>query len=535
MDRRSLLKLGLALGMGLPFTLTAGSGAWAAAPSVPSVPPVNRHPFNFDWLRNHARKLSELEYQPAEDQLPARLTALDWDQYQQIQYRPDQALWKNRNSVFQVRFFHLGLFFFEPVQFFELVDGQAQPIGYKPEHFSYGDNTDLADLLLDLPENLGYAGFRLHFHQDFDRDIAAFLGASYFRAVGESRQYGLSARGFAVDTGLPKAEEFPRFRTFWLQRPEPGDLHLTVYALLDSPSLTGAYRFVIHPGRNLDMAVSASIFPRKALNRFGVTPLTSMYQTGENNRRMATDWRPEIHDSDGLAIWNGNGERLWRPLTNPENLRVSHFVDKNPKGFGLLQRDRNFDHYQDDGVFYDRRPSLWVQPGGNWGEGAMMLVEIPARDETFDNIVAFWNPEKPWLPGNEYPVRYRLTWGEDMPDQNRELGTVRATRTGIGGVVGQPRTYFSRRFAVDFSGGTLAMLDGETEVEAEVTASRGRVELVSARPLKAINGFRAMFDLVPEASTGPVELRLYLKLGSQALTETWLYQYLPPEPGDRKL
>ncbi|HKK56589.1 glucan biosynthesis protein [Marinobacter sp.] len=526
MDRRSLLKLGLALGAGLPFTLTVGSGVRASAHS-PSA--SAGQPFSYDWLREHARELSARDYQPASNDLPARLTALNWDQYQQIRYRPDQALWRNRDSAFQIQFFHPGLYFLEPVKFFELVDGRAHKIGYESDHFDYGDNAGLAELSPDLH----YAGFRLHFHQDFDRDLAAFLGASYFRAVGESRQYGLSARGFAVDTGLPVAEEFPRFRTFWLQRPEPGDLHLTVFALLDSPGLTGAYRFVIHPGRNLDMAVSASIFPRTPLHRFGVAPLTSMYQTGENDRRMATDWRPEIHDSDGLAIWRGNGERLWRPLTNPANLRVSHFVDTGPRGFGLFQRDRNFDHYQDDGVFYDRRPSLWVEPGEDWGEGAVLLVEIPTRDETFDNIVAFWNPARAWLPGNEYPLSYRLTWGEKMPDQAQELARVRATRTGIGGVVGQPRTYFSRRFAVDFSGGTLAMLDAEAGVEAVVSASRGRTELISARPLHALDGFRAMFDLVPGDDTDPIELRLYLKLGNQALTETWLYQYIPPEPEHR--
>lgn len=526
MDRRSLLKFGFALAAGLPLTLT-GTGQVMASDSAKASD--QERAFSFDWLREHARTLSERAHQPAGDNLPAPLKALDWDQYQQIRYRPDQALWRNRDSAFQIQFFHLGLYFLEPVQFFEVVDGRARPIGYQPEHFDYGDNTALAD----LPEDLGYAGFRLHFHQDFDRDLAAFLGASYFRAVGESRQYGLSARGFAVNTGLPVAEEFPRFRSFWLQRPQPGDLHMTVYALLDSPSLTGAYRFEIHPGRNLNMDVTAAIYPRKPLERFGVAPLTSMYQTGENDRRMANDWRPEIHDSDGLAIWNGSGERLWRPLTNPESLRTSHFVDSAPRGFGLLQRDRNFDHYQDDGVFYDRRPSLWIEPGEDWGEGSVILVEIPTRDETFDNIVAFWNPAQSWRPGNEYRVNYRMTWGEDMPHAPTELGTVRATRTGIGGVVGQPREEFSRRFAVDFAGGTLGMLDGDAGVEAVVTASRGETELVSARPLEAINGFRAMFDLVPDESTDPIELRLYLKLGEQALTETWLYQYLPPDPEDR--
>lgn len=528
MDRRRLLKLGLALSAGLPFALTSGSRTLASEPAPNA---ANAQPFSYDWLRQRARALAGQAYQAPSKTLPAPLRSLDWDQYQQIRYRPDQALWRDRNSAFQLQFFHLGLYFLEPVQCFEVIDGHAHPLGYDPDHFDYGDNTGFDG----LPPDLGYAGFRLHFHQDFDRDIAAFLGASYFRAVGESRQYGLSARGFAVNTGLPVAEEFPRFRSFWLQRPEPGDLHLTVYALLDSPSLTGAYRFVIHPGAHLDMDVSASIYPRETLARFGVAPLTSMYQTGENDRRMATDWRPEIHDSDGLAIWNGGGERLWRPLANPETLQVSHFVDRAPKGFGLLQRDRDFGHYQDDGVFYEKRPSLWIEPAGDWGEGAVLLVEIPTRGETFDNIVAFWNPASPWQPGTEYQLGYRMTWGEHMPHQAPELGSVRATRTGVGGVIGQPRRHFSRRFAVDFSGGTLDMLDASAGVEAIVSASRGDTELVSARPLHAIDGFRAMFDLVPDDRTDPIELRLYLRLGRQALTETWLYQYHPPAPENRSL
>ncbi|CAN0603063.1 unnamed protein product, partial [Ectocarpus sp. 12 AP-2014] len=212
---------------------------------------------------------------------------------------------------------------------------------------------------------------------DFRRDLVAFLGASYFRAVGESRQYGLSARGLAIDTGLSREEEFPDFTAFWLETPAAGATDVVVHALLDSPSITGAYRFRLRPGKNMVMDISASLYPRQAIERIGIAPLTSMYQTGENDRRKANDWRPEIHDSDGLALWTGAGERLWRPLVNPRTLRVSHFRDDNPRGFGLMQRDREFSHYQDDGVFYERRPSLWVEPRQGWGSGDVVLVEIP--------------------------------------------------------------------------------------------------------------------------------------------------------------
>ena len=214
-------------------------------------------------------------------------------------------------------------------------------------------------------------------------------------------------------------------------------------------------------------------------------------------------------------------------------------MDENPRGFGLLQRDRNFDHYQDDGVFYDRRPSVWVEPARGtgrdpWGRGAVQLVEIPTADETFDNIVAFWRPEQMPKPGAEALLAYRLSWGLESPDR-ADLATVQATRTGIGGVVGRPRTYYSRRFAVDFAGGPLASLDADAAVEPVITASRGEVEITSARPLAAIHGWRALFDLKPtDDSVEPVDLRLYLRAGDRPLSETWLYQWTPPAAADRK-
>jgi glucans biosynthesis protein len=247
---------------------------------------------------------------------------------------------------------------------------------------------------------------------------------------------------------------------------------------------------------------------------------------------MANDWRPEIHDSDGLSMHRGNGEWLWRPLSNPSTLRFNAFADDNPRGFGLMQRDRNFENYQDDGVFYERRPSLWVEPRGNWGAGAVQLVEIPTVDETFDNIVAFWNPATPVPPGQEMLWAYRLSWGAE-PAPRPALAQCVATRTGVGGVVGQKRKYFSWRFAVDFAGGDLALVDAKTEVEAVISASRGRIEITSARPLASIRGWRAMFDVVPDASTEPIGLRLFLRARGQALSETWIYEWTPPPMAQR--
>jgi glucans biosynthesis protein len=482
--------------------------------------------FDYAWLKGQARALANSTYQPSVRHLPEAVQALDWDQHQAIRYRADRALWALEHRRFRVKFFHLGLYYQRPVRMYEVVEGQAQELAYDPALFDYG-TSGLQDV--PLPEALGFAGLRVNFHTNWEHDVAVFLGASYFRAVGGELQYGLSARGLAIDTGMERPEEFPMFTAFWLELPAPEAGTLTVYALLDSPSMAGAYRFTIVPAATLVMEVNAALYPRQAVERLGIAPLTSMFQYGENDRRMANDWRPEIHDSDGLAMWSGSGEWLWRPLVNPAQLRFNAYLDENPRGFGLLQRDHNFDHYQDDGALYHRRPSLWVEPLSSWGKGSVQLVEIPTVDETFDNIVAFWNPTDKPQPGQELLFSYRLHWGAQMP-RRPPLAQVVATRTGLGGVVGQKRRYFSWRFVVEFAGGDLGLLGKNTRVEPVITASRGQVEIPSARPLEAVRGYRAIFDLRPtDDSVAPVNLRLYLHANGQALTETWLYQWIPLE------
>jgi len=527
MDRRQFLTRAVtalaAAGLPLPLSVLASP-----------LPLGRRHPFDYAWLKGHARALAGRPYQARSESLPAQVAALDWDQYQSIAFRQDHALWGDLpGSRFQAKFFHLGLYFKRPVRMFEVAGGQAQELAYDPGMFDYGRSGIDGE---QLPKDLGFAGFRLNSPEDSKRDWAAFLGASYFRAVGSSMQYGLSARGLAIDTGMPRPEEFPDFTAFWLERPAPGSETLVVYALLDSPSVAGAYRFAITRGEPLVMDVDAALYPRREIERLGIAPATSMYQVGENDRRMDWDWRAEIHDSDGLAMHTGAGEWIWRPLGNPAQLRFNAFADANPRGFGLLQRDRNFDHYQDDGVFYEQRPSLWVEPKHGWGRGWVQLVEIPTVDETFDNIVAFWHPEARPQPGQELLFGYRLFWGEHPPARP-PLAECVATRTGLGGVVGRKREYFSWRFAVDFSGGGLAALAAaNAEVKAVVETSRGRLETISARPLHALQGYRAMFDVVPpDDSTTQVDIRLYLRHQGRALTETWLYQWNPPPPAERVL
>lgn len=509
--------------------LVLSTTAWAAT-DLPT--PTGGTSFDYAWLKGRAQFLASKPYVNHAGEIPAALKSLSWDNYMQLAFDSDSSLWKKDDVLFRAELFHLGLFFKTPITIYELQEGKVKEIDYTPDLFKYGTSGVKGK---DLPKNLGFAGFRFRYHTDWARDLIAFLGASYFRGVGGEMQYGMSARGLAVDTALPRDEEFPTFTHFWLEKPRQGSDTATVYALLDSPSVTGAYRFDIRPGQTLTMRVDAAIYPRKPIERLGVAPLTSMFMVGENDRRTAHDWRQELHDSDGLAMLNGNGEWIWRPLNNPPFLRFNAYMDHNPRGFGLIQRDQNFDHYQDDGVFYEKRPSVWIEPVGNWGTGSVQLVEIANVDETFDNIVAFWNPAEPVQAGQELLYSYNMYWGTKPPSQTK-LAKVVDTFTGLGGVVGIKRKYYSQRFVVDFSGGDLAMIGKDTKIKPVLETSAGRIEITSVRPQHAINGFRCMFDVVPPDETQqPINLRLYLEADGRPLSETWIYQWTPPAAGNRQL
>lgn len=536
MIRRQFLSraAGAFAALGLPPGLLLSQSAFAAGRAGQSNLVFGpAEPFDYASLKGQARALAAKPYHAHGGPLPAALDGLTWDQYQAIGYRKDHALWTGQDDAFLAQFFHMGLYFKKPVTMHEVAGGQAREIKYNAGMFDYG-RSGLGKAR--LPDTLGFAGFRLNTKDDPNRDFAAFLGASYFRAVGKEGQYGQSARGLAIDTGSGKPEEFPDFVAYYLEKPKPGSDTLVIYGLLDSPSVAGAYRFALTPGEPLRMEIDCALYPRTTIERMGLGPCTSMYQTGENDRRMAWDWRPEIHDTDGLALHTGSGEWIWRPLTNPPQLRFNAFADNNPRGFGLLQRDRDFDHYQDDGVFYEKRPCLWVEPKASWGQGAVQLIEIPTIDETFDNIVAFWSPKDKPKAGDELLYGYTLYWGSAAPMVPTQAVCV-ATRTGLGGVVGQKRAHWSQRFAVDFTGGNLAALEkADAKVEPSLQITGGTLETVSCRPLREAKGFRVMFDVVPDKEdTSQIDLRLFLKDPSGALSETWLYQFSPPPLAERKV
>ena len=343
-DRRAAIKK---LAMGLAGgRLAYGSMARAAQPAPPALPslgsgstaPGAQQPFDFAWLKGQAHWLASNGFQPSKEVLPPAMAKLGYNEYQSIRFRSDHALWADAGLEFRVQFFHLGRNFTDPVHMYEVIDGQAHEILYDPAMFEW-DKSGLDPSV--MKDRAGFAGFRVQFVTDWRDDVAAFLGASYFRAVGgDTRQYGLSARALAVDTAFPRPEEFPRFTSFWFERPAKEGGTLTLYGLLDSPSVAGAVRFLITPGGVQIMSIDTAFYPRKPIERIGIAPLTSMFFYGENDHRMANDWRPEIHDSDGLSMWTGAGEWIWRPLVNPPVLHLNSYFDDNPRGFGLLQRDR---------------------------------------------------------------------------------------------------------------------------------------------------------------------------------------------------
>lgn len=492
--------------------------AGAEAPSEAAVSP-------YAQVRNYADVRALAERTAREDfkapsRIPERFAKLDHDGYREIHPNRDARLWSGAGLPFEVGLFHAGGRFEYPVQLFEVAEAETRAIGFDPGRFTYGPvrPTDAEQ------GELGYAGFRLYDRLNWDRDVAAFLGASYFRAVGGELQYGLSARGLAIDTSRFGREEFPMFRAFWLCRPATGDGALTALALLDSASTAGAYRFVIRPGRSMEIDVETAIFPRARLDGAGIAPITSMYLHGENDYRRRDDVRPEVHDSDGLCMLTGAGEWIWRPLRNPATAQVNSFSDVNPRGFGLLQRDRDFEHYQDDRVFYDSRPNLWIEPRGDWGPGRIELVELPAGDETVDNIVAYWRPEQPPQPDRPAELAYRLHWGTAMPGRLPAPARTVATRVGIAGAPGRERDRQNRHFVVDLAGGDLIMLDRDAPVRPVISASRGRILRLAARLLRTGPIWRVEFVLQPDGAE-TVDLRMFLEHRGGALSETWTYQW----------
>jgi len=476
------------------------------------------------FVRKRAEELSRRAFEPPPETL-GPLAAMGYDEYRDLRFRPERAIWRGEEIGFELQFFVSAYIFRAPVEIFLVEDGRIRQLNADRELFNFGPQ----DEKVPLGTSLSFSGFRIHAplnQPEYYDELLAFQGASYFRGLGKNHSYGLSARALALNTDGPEAEEFPLFRSFWIERPK--DKHsLVVHGLLDSPSVTGAYTFAIAPGAATVMDVDAQIFPRRDLSKVGFAPLTSMFLKDTHDSDGRLDFRPAVHDSDGLACWNGRDERLWRPLVSPRELQVSYFADSNPKGFGLIQRARKFDAYEDLEARYQDRPSAWVAPKGDWGDGHVQLIEIPTEAEYFDNIVAAWRPDKALLAGQPHSIGYRLSWCDDGPAWNGYR--VGKTRIGEGS---RPGTVF---FVVDFLDADSSRLEqvasvGITDVplrtlpEIELNASVGLAGAPLAQRNPESGGIRVTFEYNPLDSKES-ELRLGLVSHGQPVSEVWLFRW----------
>ena len=493
----------------LLFALAATSAAFA---------------FGFEDVAKRARALAEQPYKPPAIRMPNEIRDLDYDQYRDIRFRPEKAIWRSEKLPFELMLFLQGRAVSEPVAINLVEPSGERPLAFDPALFDFGKNKIDPDKLRDLDFN----GFRVHFplnKPSYKDEVLVFQGASYFRAVGKGQGYGLSARGLAVDTAASTGEEFPRFAEFWIERPRSNAISLVIHALLDSKRVAGAYRFVLTPGSETTMQVTARLFLRERIDKLGLAPLTSMYAFGENQPGH-DDFRPEVHDSDGLSIQGADGEWIWRPLVNPKRLLVTAFTLTNPRGFGLMQRDRSPASYEDPEALYERRPSAWIEPIGNWGTGRVELVQIPTPDETNDNIVAYWVPQAIPAPGKPVDFAYRLHW-QSVGTAPADKAWVIQTRRGRGFV---KRVDGEINFVVDFDGPPLRGLAAGEAIEPVIWVDANAE--VRERNLfrNAVSGaWRMTVRIKRNDPAKPVELRAYLKQQQTTLSETWSY-ILPAEP-----
>jgi glucans biosynthesis protein len=504
LNRRRFLQTAASLSL-----VKSSSGGFISPARADSVP------FDRSIVRQVAHEAASKPYKAPETKLPDQFKNLDYDHYRQIRFLPEHALWRGEQLPFEVQFFHRGFFYTPRVDIYEVNNGQATKIAYRRDDFSFGSNA-----LPDAQTDLGFAGFRLHApinRRDYYDEVCVFLGASYFRAVAKGEIYGLSARGLAINTGDAKGEEFPLFKAFWIEKPTSNANSIVVHALLDSESTTAAYRFTIRPGDITVFDVEMAIYPRVDLEHAGLAPMTSMFFFGPNDRHTVDDFRPAVHDSDGLAIFNGRGEELWRPLANPKDLQISTFSDLNPRGYGLMQRQKNFFAYQDLESSFEKRPSLWAEPIGDWGEGSVQLIEIPTQEEIHDNIAGFWRPKNPMPAKGEHTYTYRLHWGQDTP---KVSALARFVRTGVGA-----KGEDTKIFVLDLIGDKLKSIDPNS-VRGSVAAEKAEVKNIVTQPNPAIGGWRLSFELSVKEKA-PVELRASLMQGNDAISEVWVYRWTP--------
>jgi periplasmic glucans biosynthesis protein len=489
--------------------------------------------FSLQNVAEQAKQLSKENYVAPKSHLPSMFKHLAFDDYQKIYFISDKTYWKKDHTLFTLQFYHQGMYFDTPVKINEIINNRVQEIQYSPDYFNLTalNQTEMAN------SHLGFAGFKIHYpinqRQKTDDEIFSALGASYFRVIGKGQVYGLSSRGLAIDTGAISGEEFPRFTEFWIEKPKPKQNYLVFYALLDSPRVTGAYKFILTPGQESKLNIESQLFFRSSIEKVGLAPLTSMYLYGHNQPSTIANYRPAIHDSNGLSILTQDNRWIWRPLNNPKKLAFSTFTLQDPKAFGLVQRSNGFEDFQDLTDHYEKRPTAWIEALNPLGKGHIELIEIPSPDETNDNIVAFWVPEQKINAGDELYLHYQIRYlSDEAARYPKNIARVKDTLYSLGDVrqanlVRQLDGSIS--YVIDFVGGELAKLSPQQGVKPYLSISDNG-ELVNSELIynPIDKGWRLIIHFKNKEMNKATEIYASLLSNDgkdRLLTETWNAQY----------
>ena len=505
--RRDFLKLAMAGAMS-GATSAFGVSLAANAAETASTPT----PFGPNTVRDLSRALAKKPYEAPKAPLPDPFNSLTYDQYVAIHPKPGSAVWSGDNVGFAIEPLHRGFIFSTPMDIYIVEGGFARKLTYESSAFEFGK--------LVIPPNLpdiGFSGFRvLRTVAGGSYDVAIYQGASFFRAEARGQNFGVTARGLSIRTADPQGEEFPIFRSVWIEKPTLTDNVLVIHALLDSPSLTGAYRFTLRPGEATIIDTEMTLNTRAAVDHFGLGAMSATYLFGPLDHKRPDDIRPMVHEVDGLQMLTGKSEWVWRPVSNRDTLQISAFTDSNPRGFGLLQRNRSFEAYQDDDAHWELRPSLWIEPIGDWADGEVRLVEIPSDSENNDNLIVYWRPRTSLAANAEIAYAYRQFWCWSPPAKP-PLATVVESREGKFGAK-------LRRFLAEFTSDAFAKPERLAEIKPNIAAKPGRIVSTRTFPSKERMTFRVLFDLEP-TSDGVSEIRLVLEAEGKPASETWLYRW----------
>lgn len=469
-------------------------------------------------LSRLARDMAQRPYQPSRAPLPPPFAGLSYDAYRGIRPIPGRAGGLATGRGFVADLLPPGLYFPDPVEIEIASDDGFRKVPFTPDLFSFEPR--YFDAIPDTAPGAGFSGLRLRHAlnaPDVMDEVMVVQGASYFRAIGRAMAYGLSARALALGTGGPGPEEFPRFTHLRLHAGQGDSIRME--GVIDSPALAAYLDMTLHPGGDTRMGLDITLHPRRDIDDIGVAPLTSMFLKGPMRAAVSDDFRPRVHDSDVLYIENGAGEQLWRPIANPARIETSAFVDDAPVSFGLFQSARRFDDFQDTEARYHDRPSAIVRPRGDWGRGAVMLVEIPTDTEFMDNIVAFWRPDAPLRSGGAYAFSYDLEWTVSAPDHGQPVRIVQSrsgrehAREGV------------RRFVIDIAGGA-------DDLTPDIAASdEAQIEGIALFALPGERGMRLTFLMAPQ-DRDAVDLRVVLRDGGgRSVGPVWLHRWTRARDG----